>query len=52
MKQRSIKPYGQSLLFKYAPYEKRKVGKKGIDPVREIMNSLVTSYTFLLRRID
>jgi len=40
------------VLFKYTPKDKRKVGQKALTPVRKIMNSLVTSYTFPLRRID
>jgi len=39
-------------LFKYAPKDKRKDGQEVLTPVREIMNSLVTSYTFPLRRIN
>ena len=40
------------MLFKYTPKEKRKVGQKALTPIREIVNSLVMSYTFPLRQID
>ena len=40
------------VLFKYTPKDKRKVGQKALTTVREIVNSLVTSYTFPLRSID
>lgn len=40
------------VLFKYTPKEKRRAGQKALTPVKEIVNSLVTSYTFPLRRID
>jgi len=40
------------VLFKYTPKDKRKDDQKALTPVREIVNSLVTSYTFPLRRID
>ena len=40
------------MLFKYTPEEKRKDIQKVLTPVREIVNSLVTSYTFPLRKID
>jgi len=40
------------VLFKYAPKDKRKDGQKVLTPVRKIVNSLITSYTFPLRRID
>ena len=36
------------VLFKYTPRDKRKVGRKALTPVREITDSLVTSYTFRL----
>ena len=39
------------VLFKYAPKDKRLDVQKALTPVREIVNSLVTSYTFPLRRI-
>jgi len=39
-------------LLKYTPKEKRKVGQKALTPIKEIVNSLVTSYTFPLQRID
>jgi len=40
------------VLFKYTPKNKRKVSQKALTPVRDIVNSLATSYTFTLRRID
>ena len=40
------------MLFKYTPKDKRKDDQKALPPVREIVNSLVTSYAFSLRRID
>jgi len=40
------------VLFKCTPKDKRKVGKRALTPVRKIVNSLVASYTFPLRRID
>ena len=38
--------------LKYTPKDKRKVGQKALTPVRKIVNSLIASYTFPLRRID
>jgi len=40
------------VLFKYTPKDKRKANQKELIPVKEIMNTLVVSYTFPLRRID
>jgi len=40
------------VLFKYMPKEKRNDGQKALTPVRKIVNSLITSYTFSLGRID
>jgi len=40
------------VLFKYTPKDKRKANQKALIPVKEIVNTLVTSYTFSLRRID
>jgi len=40
------------VLFKYTPKDKRKADQKALTPVKEIVNTLVTSYTFPLRRID
>jgi len=40
------------VLLKYTPKDRRKDGQKALPPVREIVNSLVTSYAFSLRRID
>ena len=40
-----------NVLFKYTSKEKRNASQKALTPVKEIMNSFVTSYTFLLRQI-
>jgi len=39
-------------LFKYTHKDKRKVGQNALTPVREIANSLTTSYTFPLQRVN
>jgi len=38
--------------FKYTPKDKRNANQNTLIPVKEIVNTLLTSYTFLLRRID
>ena len=45
-------PVRSKVLFKYTPKVKRKPNQKALIPVKEIVNTLVTSYTFPLRRID
>ena len=40
------------VLFKYTPKDQRKGGQKALMPVKEIVNSLIMSYTFPLQRID
>jgi len=40
------------VLFKYTPKEKREANQKALIPVKELVNILVTSYTFSIRRID
>jgi len=39
-------PTRSKVLFKYTPKEKRKANQKALMPVKEIVNTLVTSYTF------
>jgi len=46
-------PTQSKALFKeYRPKDKRKANQKALIPVKEIANTLVTSYTFPLSRID
>jgi len=45
-------PTQSKVLFKYTPADKRKANQKALIPVKEIVNTLVTSYTFPLQRID
>jgi len=40
------------VLCKYTPKEKRKAGLKALIPVGEIVNSLLTSYSYPLRQTD
>ena len=41
-------PTRSMLLFKYTPKDKRKANQKALIPVKQIVNTLVTSYTFPL----
>jgi len=45
-------PTQSKVLLKYTPKDKRKANQKALIPVKKIVNTLVKSYTFRLRRID
>ena len=45
-------PTRSKVLLKYKPKDKRKANQKALILVKEIVNTLVTSYTFPLQRID
>jgi len=41
-------PMQSKVLFKYTPKDKRKANQKALIPVKKIVKTLVTSYTFPL----
>jgi len=43
---KELQPTRSKVLFKYTPKDKRKANQKALIPVKEIVNTLVTSYTF------
>jgi len=45
-------PTQSKVVFKYTPKDKRRDNQKALIPVKEIVNTLLTSYTFPLRGID
>ena len=51
-KAKEPQPTQSKVLFKYTPKDKRKANQKSLILVKEIVNTLVMSYTFPLRRID
>jgi len=45
---KELQPTQSKVLFKYTPKDKRKANQEALIPVKEIVNTLVMSYTFPL----